>query len=51
MEKKIKHITVRLTSSQFRSLAQAIIDDEISKSQKIRELIQDYLESQYKRRR
>ena len=51
MEKKIRHITVRLTQSQFRALAEAIINEEISKSDKIRELIQDYLDSQAIRRR
>ena len=47
MEKLKKHVCIRLTSDQFRKLADALIDEERSKSELLRNLINDYLEGHY----
>jgi hypothetical protein len=45
MENLKKHLCVRLTGDQFRLLADQLVDEQISKSVLVRNLIQDYLES------
>ena len=47
MEKLKKHICIRLTGEQFSKLADALIDEQRSKSELLRKLIHDYLESHY----
>jgi len=47
MEKLKKHICIRLTGEQFRKLADTLIDEQRSKSELLRNLIHDYLESHY----
>ena len=44
MENLKKHLCVRLTGDQFRLLADQLVDEQISKSVLVRNLIQDYLE-------
>ena len=44
MNKKTKHLRLRITEEQFRRLADALIDEERSKSELIREALQTYLE-------
>jgi metal-responsive CopG/Arc/MetJ family transcriptional regulator len=44
MEKLKKHLCIRLTGDQFRKLADALIDEEQSKSELLRNLINNYLE-------
>jgi hypothetical protein len=45
MEKLKKHLCIRLTGEQFRILADVLVDEQLSKSVLVRNLIQDYLES------
>lgn len=45
MDKLKKHICIRLTGDQFRKLADALIDEQRSKSELLRNLINDYLKS------
>jgi hypothetical protein len=47
MEKLKKHICLRLTAEQLRKLSEAIADEQRSKSELLRNLIHDYLESHY----
>jgi hypothetical protein len=45
MENLKKHLSIRLTGEQFRILADVLVDQQLSKSVLVRNLIQDYLES------
>jgi hypothetical protein len=44
MENLKKHLCVRLTGEQFSILADRLVDEQLSKSVLVRNLIQDYLE-------
>jgi hypothetical protein len=50
MNKKTKHLRLRITEEQFRKLADALIDEERSKSALIREALQNYLEDKNQRK-
>jgi hypothetical protein len=50
MNKKTKHLRVRVTEDQFGKLADALIDEERSKSALIREALQNYLDDKYQRK-
>lgn len=45
MEKLKKHLCIRLTGDQFRKLADILVDEQLSKSVLVRNLIRDYLQS------
>jgi hypothetical protein len=47
MEKLKKHICIRLTGEQFRKLADVLVDEQMSKSVLLRNLIHDFLESHF----
>jgi len=47
MEKLKKHICIRLTGEQFRKLTDVLVDEQMSKSVLLRNLIRNYLESHY----
>jgi hypothetical protein len=51
MNKMTKHIRIRVTEDQFRRLADALIDEERSKSAIIREALHNYLEDKYQRKK
>ena len=51
MNRKTKHLRLRITEEQFRKLADALIDEERSKSALIREAINNYLEDKYQGRK
>jgi hypothetical protein len=48
MENLKKHLCIRLTGEQFRLLADQLVDEQLSKSVLVRNLIQDYLEGHNK---
>lgn len=45
MDKLKKHICVRITDSQFRKLAEVLVDEQMGKSELIRSIIDDYLKN------
>ena len=46
-EKLKKHICIRLTGEQFRKLTDVLVDEQMSKSALLRNLIRNYLASHY----
>ena len=47
MDKLKKHLCIRITETQFKKLADVLIDEKKSKSKLFRDIIHDYLESHY----
>ena len=45
MDKLTKHLCIRLTETQFKTLADILVDEHISKSQLVRNVIYDYLKT------
>jgi hypothetical protein len=44
MDKKSRNIRIRITEDQFKRLSDSIIQEEMTKSSLIREILQDYFE-------
>jgi predicted DNA-binding protein len=44
MEKKTKHLRIRITEEQFKKLADILVIEQKSKSLLMREILEDYLE-------
>lgn len=42
MKKMTKHLRIRITEQQFKKLAEALINEHMSKSSLIRQIIEDY---------
>jgi len=47
MDKLKKHLCIRITETQFKKLADVLIDEKKSKSKLLRDIIHDYLESHH----
>ena len=45
MDKLKKHICIRITYTQFKRLADVLVDEQLSKSELIRNIIHDYLKN------
>ena len=45
MEKMTKHLCIRISETQFKTLTDILVDEEISKSKLIRNIINDYLKT------
>jgi len=51
MNRKTKHLRLRITEEQFRRLADALIEEEKTKSALIREALQNYLEDKHQEKK
>jgi len=48
MERKNKHLIVRITEAQFKNLADILVEEEKTKSELIREILKKYIEKKHK---
>jgi len=51
MNSKTKHLRLRITEEQFQRLADALIEEERSKSELIREALHNYLEDKHQEKK
>ena len=51
MNSKTKHLRLRITEEQFQRLADALIEEEKTKSALIREALQNYLEDKHQEKK